>query len=45
MTDLGILLNGQKRLVEDITIGIGLYFAPGVESILQDVGKIFLGLW
>lgn len=44
LADLGILLNGQKRLVEDSPIGISLRLAPGVEGVLQDVGKVFLGL-
>lgn len=44
MADLGILLNGQKRLIENSPIGISLRLAPGVEGVLQDVGKVFLSL-
>jgi hypothetical protein len=44
MTDLGILLNGQKRLIENSPIGVSLCFAPCVEGVLQNIGKVILGL-
>jgi len=44
MADLGILLNSQKRLVEDSPIGVSLRLAPGFEGVLQDVGEVILGL-
>jgi hypothetical protein len=44
MTDLRILLNGQKRLIENSPIGVSLCFAPRIEGVLQNVGKVILGL-
>jgi len=44
MADLRILLNDQKRLIENSPIGVSPHLAPSVEGILQDVGKAFLGL-
>lgn len=44
MTDLGILLNGQKCLIENSPIGVSLRFAPRVEGVLQNIGKVILGL-
>ncbi|WAK04254.1 hypothetical protein [Methylobacter sp. YRD-M1] len=44
MTDLGILLNGQKRLIKNSPIGVSLSFASCVEGVLLNVGKVILGL-
>lgn len=45
VADLRIFPDGQKRLVENGTIGEGLRLAPGFQGVLEDISKIVLRSW